>query len=1169
MSQLGTKYSYIPWLRRGLSRQISNNEVDTLGKSDGATLKRASLSVKGTFDLLSAKNEGKKVVRSETIKVGLVGPGEVLGVNPMAVMQAVPANGVKNFESNYFPFVEFFEEDIPWRYTPAKETSDKLRPWLALLVCKRDEYDLTTDSEGNKYVSLKINDNKVYQDIFQDPEKTWNTAHVQFANEELQKSNLKSKVNTLLDRDDDIAISRILSTRNLEDNTAYTVFLVPSFETGRLSGLGMSFDTVPAQRAAWEKNLDKQRNRQRAFDFPVYYHWEFETSTGDFIVLAKKLKPITTEGLPAALKVDVQNMGNGLNYSIFKDPPKRKLIDIAVATTPVGFTSVPFPSRTDEEDIAFLMKDLLSNSPDLVENIEQTTEKSRLSASALRNRDLRRALRLTTKLVLQNQKRTSRTNDKSKTRLPIDIVDISKSTHLFEGDEMDDPWIVPPLYGAKHIMATSLEDSENKNHPWFTQLNLDVRHRAAAGLGKKVVQNNQEQFVNRAWEQVELINELNQRLREYLMNLQLNSEIFNSRFNSKYMKDLMLYLQPMKYAPMGRDNVSLSSVMAANGVPSAYVSSAFYMMASEKSLPPSVNPVSLNEKMIEDTIYKWKEHQINDLINQDQIKSLTKWLLNSGFYLKIKQIECHNLPTYDFIDSDNWCGIAFNIQTDLVNGTSNEKYKYPKEGAIYLKKGDRRGIRSSSDTMFRFHSNIFLSASSEISPLYSLDELRKNNPNAKIPQRETSLGAYYLNFHFQYLIEKELIKEGLIDKYLKFLGPKTDMTWDIKKDNPNYHYTLKFDTIWAFTIEEHTWDTFKRHMLFYSIAPTSEAERIGLYSKLSTIKEELDKFLNDLIIHQSEDTSRKVVEQGAEISQIYNPMNSEELARVNQFIKDYYDEFLNNTNLQQGYIEELTHSQYPVMAYPVYPEPVYYYLKQLSEQFILPASGSFPNNSIALFVNNPEFVEAFLSGMNTEMGKELLWREYPTDKRGSYFRKFWDTEVKKDIREELKNDTFFDVYPLHKWDKRAFPNSPQSKGSLGQHHMPGKEELLIFAIKGELMKKYPETIVYLSKAVLKDNVKIVINPDAIKILPDLSAWLGEDLYIVGFPAKLKELVGNPKTKDPGYFLTFMNRPGETRFGTNGQPEVNVGKHAGERAKMQLVQPYMFGKHVSQFLSGWK
>ena len=39
---------------------------------------------------------------------------------------------------------------------------------------------------------------------------------------------------------------------------------------------------------------------------------------------------------------------------------------------------------------------------------------------------------------------------------------------------------------------------------------------------------------------------------------------------------------------------------------------------------------------------------------------------------------------------------------------------------------------------------------------------------------------------------------------------------------------------------------------------------------------------------------------------------------------------------------------------------------------------------------NPKFIESYMVGLNHEMGRELLWREYPTDQRGSYLRQFWD-----------------------------------------------------------------------------------------------------------------------------------------------------------------------------------
>lgn len=650
-NKIGTNYSFIPWLRRGLSRQISEVEIDTLAKdsNEGPAIKRASLFVKSTFDLVPVKKESDQqetIQRTETIQVSMAGPGDIAGIQPVSILQVVPANGVKNFESNYFPFIEFFEEDLPWRYTPAKEAEDKLRPWLALLVCKKHEFVFTTGSNSSMYVSLKVSDNESYKKIFQSPSEMWKNAHVQFSNMELKRdAQLNDNVNTFINNDEDVAFSRLLSSRVLEDNTAYTAFLVPAFETGRLSGLMLPFDEIPAQRTAWAATFDEQKaTRQHPFDFPVYYRWEFETSTGDFMTLAKKLKPVSTDGLPAALKVDVQKMGNGLNYSIFQNQPARKVIDVPVATNPIGFVSEAFPTRPDEQIIADIMKDLLSKNPVLLENREQTTEEhptpTRRTLSSIKISDKARALDLRKVLTAKTAiDRTIYEKISDAKNLSSLISEEFKgkqlNINLEAGEEMDDPWIVPPLYGGKHIMATSLEADDNKNHEWFTELNFNIGHRAAAGVGKKVVQNNQEQFVHRAWEQVELINELNQRLREYLLKLNVNSSMYKLRFNSKYLKDLMLYLQPMKYAPVGNDNLSLDKALALRGIPSAYASSAFQRLASNTSLPANVNAASLTDRIVEDNIYKWKEHQINDLITKEQVDKITAYYLYSIHYITL------------------------------------------------------------------------------------------------------------------------------------------------------------------------------------------------------------------------------------------------------------------------------------------------------------------------------------------------------------------------------------------------------------------------------------------------------------------------------------------------------------------------------------------------------
>ena len=79
-----------------------------------------------------------------------------------------------------------------------------------------------------------------------------------------------------------------------------------------------------------------------------------------------------------------------------------------------------------------------------------------------------------------------------------------------------------------------------------------------------------------------------------------------------------------------------------------------------------------------------------------------------------------------------------------------------------------------------------------------------------------------------------------------------------------------------------------------------------------------------------------------------------------------------------------------VMAHPVFTQPMYRPLRDISSEFLAPNLGLIPNNTISLMETNQRFIEAYMVGLNHEMACELLWREFPTDQRGSYFRQFWD-----------------------------------------------------------------------------------------------------------------------------------------------------------------------------------
>ena len=142
------------------------------------------------------------------------------------------------------------------------------------------------------------------------------------------------------------------------------------------------------------------------------------------------------------------------------------------------------------------------------------------------------------------------------------------------------------------------------------------------------------------------------------------------------------------------------------------------------------------------------------------------------------------------------------------------------------------------------------------------------------------------------------------------------------------------------------------------------------------------------------------------------------------------------------------------MDQPQFPQPMYEALRDISQDFLFPGLEHVPPNTVTLLQPNPSFVESFLVGLNAEMGHELLWRNYPTDQRGTYFRQFWDTD----------DDSKQDIAPITNWDDRKLgSNSPNSTGTL------------VLLIRGELLRRYPNTVIYAVPAIKKDG-KLTLSP---------------------------------------------------------------------------------------------
>ena len=794
------KIYVLPYYRKGLSNSITS--------SGQLKRHRATLKVNLGVELNKKFDDTRVEKLLDGQEIQLMGPADVKSVQKNAISRISPPEGAKTrLFKDYLPYVEFFEEDLPWRYTPVATTDADFRPWMTLIAVKEDEVSFLVNSNGTKLATLQIDSEERYGKIFPSAKLLFNVAHVQIDSAiEVTRDN----VNALLDENPDCGISRILCTSTLEENSTYVALLIPTYELGRLAGLGLSVDDVRLGKCAWENLLANQNQRPDGLTFPVYFKWKFHTSI---------------------VKADFKTLASQLFFTGEKEYDQMKAyLDVDISQSGLG-------------DVHF---------------------------------DEEKVMDVPAALMLDKKNQQLRKEDNSYTEALKDLLELNpvlKENETGEINMEEDPWIVPPVYGARHLLTTQPQFANNQMDV-VKEVNLLLKNRVAAGMGSTIVKKNQEQFVNRAWKKVEKINQLNQAIREYYQMKQVNEKA-TAKYSAKAQKGKVTEKNKVLLMDVANRSLQTASIYR-------------HQVSADNLLDASKVMIPINQQ----------EQNVKSGITVKELSAL----FSTEVWEKIIGDE-----------SPNWQS----VKKDLEKSKS------------YLKEQLKMDLKADEDC-------------------------EEENPEA---------------------INPDAIAENRVDEILAKYG----------------------------------------------------------YTEDNQLSANLD-------------------------------------------------------------------SKYPVMAYPDFLEPTFYYLREYSASYVVPSAASLLKDSITYFRTNPQFEEAFLMGMNTEMGQELLWREYPTDQRGSYFRKFWDQE---DLPDKGQLDKYYDVKPLHQW-----------KGCLGQNHMVGKNEMLVFVIRGELMQSYPSASVYLSKKVgglLKK-----------ELMPCMSSWLTDEILLVGFNNLQSDALA-------GYYLTFEQQPLSLQF----------------------------------------
>jgi hypothetical protein len=414
-------YRFVPWARRGLARAVVTPDAPGIDARP-----RIALGL-----TIAADQDGNPTAPvSGSIGLRLYGPADVVGIDTRLILRTDPKPNATSFEPNYLALVDFDPPDFPWMFTPAQAQAQRLRPWLVLVVFDRAKVRPPRMTAGAPLPSVVVPQAVALQEL-PDLDESWMWAHAQATSTAGSKAQLEAELMQMPQHN----VSRLVSPRRLEPGRDYFACLVPAFDVGRRRGLNQPLTEAP------DAPLLLQPAWQRPFagdvELPVYYHWEFSTgAAGDFETLARRIQTPKAYVGDAALTARLQTLGT-VPMSVDGD---RLLTADALPIAPLyegALTSVAHASEPHARDDVAGKLQTIVNAP-----------QTQLTAAAAPERA---------------------------------------------------PTVAPPIYGAWHARRHVVDATEGR---WLNDLNRDPRFRAAAGKGTEVVRANQEVFMDACWGQV-------------------------------------------------------------------------------------------------------------------------------------------------------------------------------------------------------------------------------------------------------------------------------------------------------------------------------------------------------------------------------------------------------------------------------------------------------------------------------------------------------------------------------------------------------------------------------------------------------------------------------------------------------------------------------------------
>jgi hypothetical protein len=204
--------------------------------------------------------------------------------------------------------------------------------------------------------------------------------------------------------------------------------------------------------------------------------------------------------------------------------------------------------------------------------------------------------------------------------------------------------------------------------------------------------------------------------------------------------------------------------------------------------------------------------------------------------------------------------------------------------------------------------------------------------------------------------------------------------------------------------------------------------------------------------------------------------------------------------------------------------------RELLPQQLLPGAERVPSETAALLVTNSKFIEAFMAGLNDEIRREMAWRQYPTDQRGTFFTHFWSSGAGA-----ASSD---DIPPIAAWDPSLHLGENANK----------QGEQVVLLLKGELLRRYPNTIVSVVPA--QSNLDGTLNLETGARFPVFQGSIDPDMVFFGFALSKDAAVAGA-----GWYFVLAEHPTEPRFGFEPSPVSGALATWNDLAWPQVAAPH--------------